>query len=227
VGSGIKLHTNYIALVLRFHAGIAGKAKKNYTFLMKFFHAAFLPLCALLLFSVSCATVKIHEDLPVSGNLAGRGIKTADQLVSFFLAANPEADSAQVRRLAEYYVDEAAIEGINSDVAFVQMCLETGYLRFGGLVTPDMHNYCGLGAIDAAHPGERFPTEQLGVRAHIQHLHAYGTTVALLQPLVDNRYRYVNPRGKAPDIYHLAGTWAQDTAYGEKLEKLLTLLSRY
>jgi hypothetical protein len=107
------------------------------------------------------------------------------------------------------------------------MCLETGFLRFGGLVTPDMYNYCGLGAIDAAHPGERFPTEQIGVRAHIQHLHAYGTTGTLQQALVDNRYRYVNPRGKAPTIYSLTGTWAVDKAYGEKLDKLLSLLATY
>jgi hypothetical protein len=194
---------------------------------MKSFHVAFLPMFAVLLFTVSCKTVKLQEPSAIPRNIAERGIKTADQLVSFFLASNPEADSVQVRRLAEYYVDEAALEGINSDIAFVQMCLETGYLRFGGLVMPDMYNYCGLGAIDAAHPGERFPTEQIGVRAHIQHLHAYGTTGTLLQPLVDNRYRYVNPRGKAPDIYRLAGTWATDTTYGEKLDTLLALLEKY
>ena len=36
-------------------------------------------------------------------------------------------------------------KGSNSDVAFAQMCLETGFLRFGGLVTMDMNNFCGLG----------------------------------------------------------------------------------
>jgi len=48
--------------------------------------------------------------------------------------------------LASFYVAEGDAVGINSDVAFIHMCLETGFLRFGNLVTPDMHNYCGLGA---------------------------------------------------------------------------------
>jgi len=50
-------------------------------------------------------------------------------------------------------------------VAFVQMCLETGFLRFGNLVTEEMNNFCGLGAIDEDNRGLWFGTEQLGVRA--------------------------------------------------------------
>lgn len=121
------------------------------------------------------------------------------------------------------------MEGINSDAAFVQMCLETGFLRFGNLVTPDMHNYCGLGALNAAHPGERFSTEQLGVRAHIQHLHAYAfdESVSLRNVCIDPRYRYVQPRGKAPDVFRLSGTWAADKLYGEKLDRMLSQLERY
>jgi hypothetical protein len=204
---------------------------------MKSLHFTVLPVFVVLLLAVSCTTMKLPPETPhvpvpplvqiPSGNIAGHGIKNVDQLTAFFLDSNSQADRAQVQRMAQYYIEEGAAEDINSDVAWTQMCLETGFLRFGGLVTSDMHNYCGLGAIDAAHPGERFPTEQIGVRAHIQHLHAYGTTSTLRQPLVDNRYRYVNPRGKAPDIYSLAGTWASDKAYGEKLDKLLSNLARY
>lgn len=166
---------------------------------------------------------------PVSRNLTGTPIKTAGQLYSFFVNQNIEADPLTVKTMAELYVAECAIEGINSDCAFVQMCLETGFLRFGGLVTPDMHNYCGLGSIDAEHPGECFETEQLGVRAHIQHLHAYATTenVELVNECIDRRYRYVNPRGKAPTIFELAGTWAADKKYGEKLDGLLTKLEQF
>ena len=129
--------------------------------------------------------------------------------------------------MANYYIEEGEFEGINTDVAFVQMCLETGFLKFGGLVTSDMNNFCGLGAIDVNNTGERFPTEQIGVRAHIQHLHAYGTKEPLKGELVDNRYKYVNPRGKAPDIFGLAGTWAADKAYGQKLWNLLLGLEEF
>ncbi|MBO5137453.1 MAG: glucosaminidase domain-containing protein [Spirochaetaceae bacterium] len=192
----------------------------------------FITLCisiSLVLFSCvsSIGTIPPQETLSINRKIAAKGIKTPEQLATFFISMNPKADYDQVNRLANYYVQEAEYEGINSDVAFVQMCLETGFLRFGGLVTADMHNYCGLGAIDEQNPGERFATEQLGVKAHIQHLHAYGTTTTLRGELIDRRYKYVNPRGKAPDIQGLAGTWAADPNYGNKLENLLQKLEEF
>ena len=166
---------------------------------------------------------------PISRNLADSGIKNAKQLHKFFMDSNPLADSEQVFRMARTYITEAKTEGINSDCAFVQMCLETGFLRFGGLVTPDMHNYCGLGVIDADHRGECFETEELGIRAHIQHLHAYATSedVSLVNECIDNRYKWVRPRGKATDVFGLTKTWASDPDYGTKLDALLSRLEEY
>lgn len=175
---------------------------------------------ALILALSSC--VATRREAIVSRTLYDRGVASADQLAEFFMRRNPAADRRQVRRLSALYVQEAAYEGINSDCAFVQMCLETGFLKFGGLVTPDMHNYCGLGAIDAEHRGERFRTEREGVRAHIQHLHAYATSgIGLRNKCIDRRYKYVTPRGKARTIEGLSGTWAADRNYGAKLEALL------
>ena len=198
---------------------------------MKLLKFSMLPLGVCLLF-FSCTTTKAPKEVSSSGMkvspvIADSGVKSATQLVDFFMSRNPQGNRDQVVRLANYYVEEAAEEGINSDVAFVQMCLETGFLRFGGLVTPEMNNFCGLGAIDETKRGEWFPTEQIGVRAHIQHLHAYGTTGQLKGELVDNRYKYVNPRGKSPDVFGLAGTWAADKAYGQKLWTLLTVLDKF
>lgn len=152
------------------------------------------------------------------------GIKSAAELYSFFMENNPSADRAKIRRLSELYVSEARFEGINSDAAFVQMCLETGFLRFGGLVTEEMNNFCGLGAIDENQRGNSFATEQLGVRAHIQHLKAYGTAAPLNGECVDPRYKYVNPKGKAPTVLELSGTWAADPDYGKKIAALLERL---
>lgn len=200
---------------------------------MKLFKFSMLPVLGVCLLFFSCTTTRspkgaeASSDLKVSPVIAEAGVKSASQLVDFFMSRNPQGDREQVARLAQYYVAEAAAEGINSDVAFVQMCLETGFLRFGGLVTPEMNNFCGLGAIDETKRGEWFPTEQIGVRAHIQHLHAYGTTGKLKGELVDNRYKYVNPRGKSPDVFGLAGTWAADKAYGQKLWTLLTILDKF
>ena len=170
---------------------------------------------------------QVKPALTVSLKIDSAGQKSAEQLAGFFMSRNPDGDRAKVERLAKFYVEEGAAEGINSDIAFVQMCLETGYLKFGGLVTEDMNNFCGLGAMDAEHRGNVFETEQLGVRAHIQHLHAYGTTRELVNECIDNRYKYVKPRGKAANIFGLAGTWASDRQYGEKLRKLLFSLSAF
>ena len=159
--------------------------------------------------------------------LDDEGKKSENQLVEFFVSKNPSCDLKKVQRLASYYIEQGKFEGINSDVAWVQMCLETGFLKFGLLVKPEMNNFCGLGAIDKNNPGLAFATEKDGVIAHIQHLHAYGTTRKLNGKLIDSRYKYVNPRGKAPSVYELSGTWASDKQYGQKLANLLTLLSEF
>lgn len=189
---------------------------------------SFLFATILMLLFGGCAS-NPKSGKAISRSLTGKGIKSESQLVRFFMASNPSADKSEVQRLAKLYIRESSTEGINSDCAFVQMCHETGFLKFGNLVTPDMHNYGGLGAIDADHPGERFDTEQLGVRAHVQHLHAYATpaTKTLRNPLVDTRYKWVTPRGKAPTIYELTGTWATDENYGTKLNTLLSRLEAY
>jgi len=153
--------------------------------------------------------------------IMGAGQASPERLVSFFLENNRAADPAKVARMARYYIDESRAEGVNSDVAFAQMCLETGFLRFGGLVTIDMNNFCGLGSIGPGQPGVRFPDERTGVRAHVQHLKGYATTEPLAQSAADPRYRYINPKGKAPTVASLSGTWAADREYGPKLRALV------
>ncbi|MGP1459007.1 MAG: glucosaminidase domain-containing protein [Treponema sp.] len=188
--------------------------------------SASLAACAIIL---SCGTFPTGKSQDISRSITGEPVMNAQKLAAYFLTQNAEADKAQVRRLSAYYVEEARAEGINSDVAFAQMCLETGFLRFGNLVTPDMHNYCGLGAINAEQRGEVFENERLGVRAHIQHLHAYSTSeeTTLNRPLIDRRYRWVNPRGKAPTVFELAGTWAADKNYGYKLDSILYRMEKF
>ncbi len=64
--------------------------------------------------------------------IESRGRCSAEDLTVFFMSQNPKADRAKVKRLAQFYIAEADAEEINSDIAFSQMCLETGFLRFGG-----------------------------------------------------------------------------------------------
>ncbi|AEF84930.1 cell wall hydrolase/autolysin [Treponema primitia ZAS-2] len=163
------------------------------------------------------------ENPSVKWPLLGKGRLEAEKLAAFLLKVNAEADPEFVNQLSELYITEAALEGIDHDVAFSQMCLETGFLRYGGLVTPEMNNFCGLGAIGPEQPGERFPTPQLGVRAQIQHLKGYATEEPLAQDLVDPRYKYVR-YGSAPTIEGLAGTWAADRSYADKIVSVLQRL---
>lgn len=196
----------------------------------------FFAVCTLVFFVVSCSTVPplvapshvddrdYLEKKEIPTQIMGNASMNANQLATFLVAHNPAMTLFEVQRLASIYIKEAKIEGVNADIAFTQMCLETGFLKFGGLVSADMHNYCGLGAISSEQPGLRFETAELGVRAHIQHLKAYGSAEALVQDLVDPRYKYVVPKGKAPTFYELAGTWAADKEYGAKIGTLLERL---
>jgi hypothetical protein len=158
--------------------------------------------------------------------IMGEGRVPGEKLAAFLLQINNGADEDFVRLLSGYYVEEAAVEGVNHDTAFAQMCLETGFLRYGGLVTSDMNNFCGLGAIGPEEIGHFFPDTRVGVRAHIQHLHAYASTGPLNQELVDPRYHYVK-RGSSPTIYGLSGTWAADKTYDVKISRILRNLYEF
>ncbi len=148
------------------------------------------------------------------------GQKTVDQLAEYLLYFNPDIDATTAYLMAGYYVDESENEGVNHDIAFCQMCLETGFLRFGGIVHPSQNNFCGLGAVNSSTPGERFPTRRMGVIAHIQHLKAYASKQPLRGQLVDRRFKWVK-RGSAPTVDGLAGKWAADREYSLKIKSLL------
>lgn len=188
------------------------------------FRVAFLAACAAASL-VACRTVPVAEAArPAPEAIMGLGSHGAEELAAFFLRESPGSDGERARRLAGLYIEEAPREGVNPEVAFAQMCLETGFLRFGGLVTADMNNFCGLGSIGPGQEGLRFPDERTGVRAHVQHLKAYGSAEPLAGEPVDPRYRYVVPKGKSPSVRGLGGTWAADPAYGEKLVGMLARL---
>ena len=153
-------------------------------------------------------------------NIMGQGIISPADKAAFLLGSNQAADRDFVQALALLYAEEAAIEGVNHDVAFAQMLLETGFLAFGGLVVPEMNNFAGLGSIGPGQRGLSFPDPRTGVRAHIQHLKAYACTSPLNQPLVNPRFRFVR-RGSAPTISGLTGTWAADPLYDVKIKNIL------
>lgn len=172
-------------------------------------------------------TVPMIPIFPESfGYIMGTGLVPQEKLAAFLQQINIWIDNDFISSLSLYYIEEAAAEGVNHDTAFAQMCVETGFLRFGGLVTPDMNNFCGLGAIGPEQPGLFFPDPRTGVRAHIQHLKAYASDEPLNLELVDPRFRYVK-RGSSPTINGLAGTWAADREYDIKVGGILERLYEF
>ena len=154
------------------------------------------------------------------------GLATANDLVQFFMETRSEADVSEVSVIAEHYIEEAAIEGVNHDVAFCQMCIETNFLRFGGDVHRRQNNFGGIGAIGNGVPGAFFESVQIGIRAHIQHLKAYASRKSLQRGLVDPRFWRVR-RGSAPYVEDLSGKWAVDPYYGAKIRRKLQSLARW
>jgi len=182
-------------------------------------------------FFISCTGLKTTDSIadaiiekpqpPVV--IMSKGRVAPEKMALFLLQNNPQAQSDYVHTLAGFYAQEAAFEGVNHDIAFAQMCLETGFLRFGGDVKPQQYNFCGLGAVGGGDPGLSFPEPRIGVRAQIQHLKAYASEEPLKGENVDPRFRFVR-RGTSPTIEGLAGTWAADRQYAVKIESILNRL---
>ena len=154
-----------------------------------------------------------------------RGGQAPGALIRFMMMNNEGLDSMYVSRLVKSYIVECRLEGVNHDVAFCQMCLETGFLKFSGSVGRYQNNFCGMGAVDAFSAGDWFGSLEEGVRAHIQHLKAYASIGPLVTPMVDPRFSRVR-RGTVFTVYDLSGTWAADPDYGFKIDYLLKKLYR-
>ena len=163
--------------------------------------------------------------------IIGTPLASQEQCVSYLLSVNPHpAISVSPRELVAYYYEEGAREGIRPDVAFAQALKETGFFRYGGTVTPDQNNYCGLGTTSTEIKGAYFATSQIGVRAHIQHLLAYASTRRPVRPVVDPRYNLVRnvygtiTLGNGQD---LSGRWAvPGDSYGQSILSMFRAILR-
>ncbi|NEQ40151.1 MAG: peptidoglycan DD-metalloendopeptidase family protein [Okeania sp. SIO3I5] len=162
-------------------------------------------------------------DTPID-QIMGNGRAAIEELTNFLQENNSGDFANRFPDIAELYVEEAKVEGVNHDIAFCQMCLETGYLRFGGDVTPEQNNFAGIGTIGGGVQGAFFSDARIGVKAHIQHLKAYASTLAIKQlPIVDPRFDLVK-RGVAPTLKQLSKRWAVDSEYGNKILSILNRL---
>jgi hypothetical protein len=171
----------------------------------------------------SAQSASVVVDAPVMG---GARVSAA-QMAAWVRArsAQPYLATVTLDQLATFFVQEGNHERVSGDLAFVQAVVETGWFGFGGRVPASANNFGGIGATDSSQLYSVFRSAQVGVRAHIQHLRAYGdptaTVANLAHPLEDPRFTYVTPKGKAPMWSNMgSGNWATDPDYSQKILRL-------
>lgn len=169
--------------------------------------------------------------------IMGDSTATVDEMVAYFEstgASYPSETYAQygaetIEEFCSLLVDAANAEGVNAEVLFAQVMLETGNLQFGGQVQPGQCNFGGLGATDGGASGADFSNYgneavYTGLLAQAQHLKAYASTEPLNEKCVDPRFSLVT-RGKAPYVESLGGgNWASDPNYADKLLSIMDRL---
>jgi len=152
-------------------------------------------------------------------SILGRAVADAERLYRFVLTRNPDFS----REIAETFISVGERYGIRGDVALCQSIIETGWFMFAGgtAVTPDQHNYCGLGVTKLGMKGHSFKTVADGVTAQFQHLYAYATRKPLPkgEKIVDPRFKLVS-RGCAPTWTGLNGRWAANKNYAESIMRI-------
>ncbi|MFK8184997.1 MAG: N-acetylmuramoyl-L-alanine amidase [Phormidesmis sp.] len=139
---------------------------------------------------------------------------TTETQLNIFLRTENEKALDLFPDIASVYRKEGTIEGVDYDIAFCQMCVETDFLRFPGFLSASQNNFAGLA--DGAGNLATFSSVSLGVRAHIQHLKAYASTEPLVNPVIDPRFDFVK-RGVAPLVDALSNLWDADPLYGTKI----------
>lgn len=162
---------------------------------------------------------------PSDTSIIGTPLATQQQCVKYLLKNNPHPKiPVSAEEIVSYYYEEATREGIRPDVAFAQALKETGFFRYGGTVTPDQNNYCGLGTTSSTVKGTYFPNPKMGVRAHIQHLLAYTSTRRPQTGVIDPRYDLVRRSYGSNTLANwqdLNGRWAvPGRGYGQDILKM-------
>jgi hypothetical protein len=149
--------------------------------------------------------------------------KTSEVQLMMFLKANNDKALTQFPDLPKLYREEGTIEGVNYDIAFSQMCVETNFLRFGGDLQASQNNFGGLGSAGGSSEPATFSSARLGVRAHVQQLKAYASLEPLVQAEISPRFKLVI-RGVAPLVGQLSGRWSADLQYGDRILAVLRRL---
>jgi N-acetylmuramoyl-L-alanine amidase len=171
--------------------------------------------------------------------IMGKGSTTVSQMMNYYNAKATypsfyaSSDAPTLQDFCQIYYEECTMEGINVEVAFIQAMKETNFLKYTGDVKIEQYNFAGIGATGNGAAGNSFGNVRTGVRAQIQHLKAYATSEALVNPCVDPRYQYVK-KGSAPYVEWLGiqenptgAGWATAKNYGYSIVNMIKTLKTY
>jgi hypothetical protein len=156
---------------------------------------------------------------------------------TMLIANTPARASAWFRKALVALWDAGIADGVDPAVLAGQCAHETGWGNFGGAVTPDMGNTCGL-KIRNPH-GDRkedhadfglspdgYPI--IGAFAHADHLRLYAGFPVDPRTTNDPRAVYIQPGtpnfGRAAFVRDLGGLWAPSKTYGEMVEAKIEIL---
>lgn len=192
---------------------------------------------------------KSHADIfPIKHSIMGTSETSKESFKSFLKAQQKKYGfeyklTCSIEEWVDLAYEEARVEGVRADIVVAQAIKETGYFKFGGILTYKDNNFAGIGV--TGKPGEKnsFPDARTGIRAQVQHLKAYATTDPLVNTCVDPRFNLVS-RASAPSLEELAGKWAfpgysksqynslesaaqHNASYGQEIYKLIEQAKGY
>lgn len=164
----------------------------------------------------------------VRTKLLARPRVTRKALERYMLArAHGRYSDDDVRTILTRYIGTSKAVGLDPLLVVSQMVLETGNLRSHWSQRP-RRNPAGIGVTGEPGVGISFPSWDKAVRAHVGRLLAYaipkGEGTAAQRELIDEALAWRSlpddRRGRAPTLEGLAGTWAADARYADKIARV-------
>jgi len=159
-----------------------------------------------------------------NGLVEGKGSLEKGKITAHIKNQNPALDDNFIDALITAYIQEAAFENINHDIAVAQMLFATNYLKNYQLASS--HNYAGL--YELPNWDGNFSDMTEGVRAHIQHIKGYASTSMNNPQIVDPRYYLlINLKylGTVKTFDQLYERWTANPAtYKKNIETILESL---
>lgn len=130
--------------------------------------------------------------------------------------------------LAAMYWEVCGKSGVNPEVAYSQAAWETKWGKYGGIVQPSWHNYCGLkntnSTGNAPSDFKIFATELAGVTAHCDHLALYAGAAGYPKSSTPDPRHFPRLLGTAKTVEELGVKWATASGYSTQLLRLINEL---